>query len=80
MYMDKEKFDEVRKRYATLLVLDGDASEAFSFVQEVMEAEAEALKEKCPYATKSIADIENMARLASDMQREIDDNEFGQGS
>lgn len=79
MYMDKKKFDEVRQGHSTLLVLEDDASEAFAFVQEVMEAEAEALKAKCPYATKSIAAIESMARLASDMQREIDDNEFGQG-
>ncbi len=76
MYMSKEKFAEIKNKYSTLLVLDGDASEAFAFVQDMLEAEAEALKEKCPYATRSIADTESSARQVMDMRQEIENNEF----
>lgn len=79
MYMTKEKFDEIKKKYPTLLVLDDDVSEAFKFVQDMLEAEVFALKEKCAYATRSIADMERAAREVNDMQNEIEGNEFGDG-
>lgn len=76
MYMGREKFAEIRNKYSTLLVLDGDASEALAFAQDMLEAEAGALKEKCPYATRSIADTENAARTVMGMRQEIENNEF----
>lgn len=72
MYMTKEKFDEIKKRHNTLLILDDDTSEALEFVQELLEAEADALKEKCAYATRSIAETENAAHQVFDMRREIE--------
>ncbi len=79
MYMTKEKFDEIKQKHSTLLVLDGDVAEAFEFVQELLEAEADALKEKCAYATRSIAETESAARQVFDMRCEIDNEHFGDG-
>lgn len=79
MYMSKEKFNEVKRKHNTLLVLDDDVGEALEFVQELLEAEADALKEKCAYATRSIAEMESAARQVFDMQGEIGDERFGDG-
>lgn len=79
MYMTKQKFDEIKKRYPVLLALDRDVSDAFEFVRDMLEAEADALKEKCAYATRSIAETESTARQVSDMQNEIDNECFGDG-
>lgn len=79
MYMTKEKFGEIKKKYSTLLVLDSDVGEAFEFVRDMLEAEADALKEKCAYATRSIAEAESAARQVSDMWSEIENDQFGDG-
>lgn len=71
MYMTKEKFDEIKRKHSTL--------ETLEFVQELLEAEADALKEKCAYATKSIAEVENAVHQVFDMRREIDNECFGDG-
>lgn len=47
MYMSKQKFNEIKQKHNTLLIMDTDVSEALEFVQELLEAEATALKEKC---------------------------------
>ena len=44
-----------------------------------LEAEADALKEKCAYATKSIAEVESAVHQVFDMRREIDNECFGDG-
>lgn len=79
MYMTKEKFDEIKRKHSTLLILDDDADETLEFVQELLEAEADALKEKCAYATKSIAEAESAVHQVFDMRREIDSECFGDG-
>lgn len=79
MYMTKEKFDEIKRKHSTLLILDDDADETLEFVQELLEAEADALKEKCAYATKSIAEVESAVHQVFDMRREIDNECFGDG-
>ena len=43
------------------------------------KAKADALKEKCAYATKSIAEVENAVHQVFDMRREIDNECFGDG-
>lgn len=78
MVMPKEKFSEIKKKYSTLLVLDEDTAEAFNFVQDMLEAEVDALKERCAYATRTIADIEAAARQVSDMRSEIENDHFGE--
>ena len=79
MYMTKQKFDEIKKRYPTLLVLDSDVSNVFEFVRDMLEAEADALEKKCAYATRSIADTEKAASQVYDMQNDIEHDEFGDG-
>lgn len=79
MYMSKQKFNEIKQKHNTLLIMDTDVSEALEFVQELLEAEAAALKEKCSYATRSIADTESAAHQVFDVQREIENEQFGDG-
>ena len=38
MYMTKEKFDEIKRKHSTLLILDDDADETLEFVQEIGRA------------------------------------------
>lgn len=78
MYMSKEKFDEIRGRHNTTILMDDDVSEALVFVQELFEAEADALKEKCSYATSSIRDMERAAYRISSMTSEIENENFGE--
>lgn len=61
MYMSKEKFEEIKRRYSTLLILDCDAVDAFNFVNEILEAEAEATEAKEPSATASIRRLKEAA-------------------
>lgn len=41
MYMSKEKFDEIKAKHSTTIVVDADVGEALAFVQDLLEAEAE---------------------------------------
>ncbi len=75
MYMSREKFDEIKKRHSTTILMDDDVGEAFAFVQELLEAEADALKEKCSYATRSIQDAETAAHEVFNMGQEIENGE-----
>ncbi len=77
MYMARQKFDEIAGKHNTLLVVDSDAAEALEFVQELLEAEADALKEKCAYATKTIDRMESAAHEVFDIRQEIDNGVFG---
>lgn len=58
---------------------NSDVGDALEFVQELLEAEADALKEKCAYATRSIAEMESAAHQVFEMQGEIEDEQFGDG-
>lgn len=40
MYMSKEKFDEIKAKHSTTIVVDADVGEALAFVQDLLEAEA----------------------------------------
>lgn len=79
MYMTKDKFDEIKRKHNTLLIMDDDTSEALEFVQELLAAEADALKEKCAYATRSIKEMESAAHEVFSMIQEIEDEQFGDG-
>ncbi len=77
MYMSREKFDEIKKRHSTTILMDDDVGEAFAFVQELLWAEADALKEKCSYATRLIQDMEKAACEVFSIGQEIENGEFG---
>lgn len=48
MYMSKEKFDEIKAKHSTTIVVDADVGEALAFVQDLLEAEADAIKNREP--------------------------------
>lgn len=61
------------------MVLDDNVTEAFEFVWDMLTAEADALKEKCAYAIRFIAEMEKAAYQVHDMQNEIKNEEFRDG-
>lgn len=77
MYITKEKFKEIKGRHNTLLVLEDDADEALTFVRELLEAEADALKVAEPYAVASIKKLEDAAYQVFEMSGDINAEEFG---
>lgn len=79
MYMTKEKFDAIQKKYGTLLVLNTDANDAMEFVRELLETEADALREKCAYAHRSIAEMEDAARRVAELNNDAENDKFGDG-
>lgn len=54
MYMSKKKFDEIKAKHSTTIVVDADVGEALAFVQDLLEAEADAIKNRESHATASI--------------------------
>ena len=78
MYITKEKFEEIKAKHNTLLVLEDDVDEALTFVRELLEAEADALKVSEPYAVRSIKKLEDAAYQVFEMSGEISAEEFGE--
>lgn len=64
MYMSKEKFDEIKAKHSTTIVVDADVGEALAFVQDLLEAEADAIKNREPHATASIGRLNEAAYLS----------------
>lgn len=79
MYIPREKLDEIKKEHNGVIVVDDDAAAAFGFVYAVMIAEADALKEKCSYATNTINRLEAAAHEVFSMQQEIESESFSEG-
>lgn len=42
MYISKQKLDEIKKEYSTLIMTDSDVVDAFNLVHDILIAEAEA--------------------------------------
>ena len=61
MYMSKKKFDEIKAKHSTTIVVDADVGEALAFVQDLLEAEADAIKNREPHATASIGRLNEAA-------------------
>ena len=80
MYLTKEKFEEIKERHGALIVSEEDVSEALTFVQELLEAEADALTEGCPYATNTIKRMEAAAYEIFSMSGEISSETFDEGA
>lgn len=79
MYITKEKFVEICKRYSTLLICDGDAVDALNFVRDLLEAEADAIKEHEPQATASIGRLNEAAYEVFSMSGDVDNEDFLEG-
>lgn len=79
MYITKEKLDEIRKNYSTLIIMDDDVTDALNFVHDVLQAEAEATKQKAPYATVSVDRLEKAAHEVFSMSGDIECEIFDEG-
>lgn len=78
MVMSKEAYDEIVSRYASLLLTEDDAADALDFAHDILNAEADALKEKCPYATGTIYRLESAAHEAFVLSLDIADEDFSE--
>lgn len=56
MYLSKVKLEEIKSKYPTLVLMDDDIADAFNMVSDILTAEADAIKEKEPYATAPSVD------------------------
>ena len=78
MYITKEKFEAICKKYSTLLICDGDAVDALNFVQDLLDAEADALKECEPEATAAIDRLNAASYEVYDLCGDVDNEAFGE--
>ena len=78
MVMSKEAYDEIVCRYSSLLLTEDDAADALDFAHDILNAEADALKEKCPYATGAIDRLESAAHEAFRLSLDISDEDFSE--
>ena len=76
MVMSKQTYDEIIRRFSSLLLTEDDAVDALDFAHDLLNAEADALKDKCPYATRTIDDLEAAAFRLSCMAIEIGNDEL----
>ena len=68
MEMKKEQFKSLLDsfKYSSLIVTDSsDVEDILSFVHDLFEAEAEAIKANCPWATRSLDECETVIRCIS---------------
>lgn len=62
--MTKEKFNEIMKENC---ILACEVEDAIYFIRDLLESQADELRENEPYATKTIQRIETAAREVSDL-------------
>lgn len=78
MVMSKETYRNIVSNYSSLLLTEDDAVDALDFAHDILNAEADACREKCPYATRTIDDLEAAAFRLSDMGSDIANEEFSE--
>lgn len=76
---EQKKFDEIKAKHSTTIVVDADVGEALAFVQDLLEAEADAIKNREPHATASIGRLNEAAYEVFSISNEIDAEEFDDG-
>ena len=62
--MTREEFKEIMRRHS---IVDCEIEDAIYFVQDLIEFQADELKEKEPYATRTIYRLEDSARVVWDL-------------
>lgn len=77
MYITKEKFKEICKKYYNLIVVESDAEDALNFVQDLLEAESDALKSAEPDAFASINRLDAAAYEVYELCNQVSNQEFG---
>lgn len=78
MVLSKEAFRKIVEEFPLLLVMEDDPSEALNFAAAVLEAEADALRKKCPYATRSIDSMESALHEVYELARDAENEEFSE--
>lgn len=68
--MTKQKLNEIMQRN---MIFDCEIDDAISFIAELLEHQAEEIKDNEPYAMRSIRDIENAANIVWNLQDYIGD-------
>lgn len=76
MYITREQFKELRKKYSTVLVIDDDITDALYFVQDLLELEADAIEKSEPTATESIRRLSRAAYEVFSLNMDIQNEEF----
>lgn len=79
MYLSKVKLEEIKSKYPTLILMDGDIADAFNMVSDILTAEADAIKENEPYATASISRLEAAAYEVFSVCGDIENENFNEG-
>lgn len=79
MYLKKETLEQIKRKYSVLIVSDDDVVDAFNLVNDIMTAEADAIKEKEPYATASISRLEAAAYEVFSVCGDIENENFNEG-
>ena len=77
MYMSKKKFDEIKAKHSTTIVVDADRY----YVGHTTTTgyEADAIKNREPHATASIGRLNEAAYEVFSISNEIDAEEFDDG-
>lgn len=76
MYITKEKFKELREKYRNLIIVESDAVDALNFAQELLEAEADAIKDREPDAIATINRLNAAAYEVFDICGDVDNERF----
>ena len=73
LYMSEEEFRSVCSQYTTTIMDDGDISNSFWIVYDLLKAEADALEAKEPWATATIDRLRSAAHEVMMMEFDVTD-------
>ena len=73
--MTKEELEKVRNEHYLYIYSDMDAYEAVSFVADLLEAEANSLREHEPYATRTIERLEQAYREVINLEPGLEEED-----
>ena len=68
--MTKEQFKKIMKEHC---IVDCEVEDVIYFIQDLLEFQANELKEKEPYATRAIERLESAAREVYDLLDYLED-------
>lgn len=73
MNLTKDKLADLIKKYSITLINSDDVANALWFVRDLLYAEADATKEKEPYATRGIARLEDAAYEVFELINDVEE-------
>ena len=68
--MTREQFKEIMRRHS---IVDCEVEDVIYFIQDLLEFQADEIKENEPYATRAIDRIESAAREVYDLLEYLED-------